>query len=660
MMTIYCVCRNFFLVVSLYCLPLALSAQIATRYYETGRKAMLENDYHAAAFYFQKAIQESPEQAEYWHAYAEANRLFNHYAEAAKAYTKINQLKATANYPLSGFYLGQMLRAQGKYEEAIKRYEAFRKKYPRRDQYTVKADQDIVSCKWALENPSNATEKTAIHLSDSINTPFNELNPIPLPGDTLLFSSLQNIGSAEKPAFLSRLYRTAHKLIPFPRNGEVHIGNGAFNSDFTAFYFTECSTSNEGKYSCTIWESRFDGQIFSTPQPLSSSVNLPGYTNTQPGPGKDRQGNNVLYFCSDRPGGKGGLDIWRSRILPDGSYQAAENLGPVVNTAWDEITPYYDIQQKKLYFSSQGHTGYGELDIFFTREGLNVWDIPINAGYPVNSPANDMYFTISPDQKNAYLASNRKGSKFIITENCCNDLYRIPFETDKLKDSSLIAEKHKSAAPSPVASSVTSVPVSTDTTKKTLLGSAPAFPFRVYFHNDEPNPKSEADTTLLTYSSCYSSYREKQPDYEKIWSQDSITETSQNRRAQITKWFAQKVDSGFLQLTQLKVYLNELLQAGKKVDISLGGFCSPLHNNEYNILLGKRRIAAVINELCSESNDVIYSSYRKGNLKFILLSQGEETAEKNVSDDRQNTTYSVYSPQAAAERRVDILRLRIY
>lgn len=659
MMKIYCVSRRFFFGVFLYCLPLALTAQIAPRYFETGRKAMEENDYHAAAFYFQKAIQESPEQVDYWHAYAEANRFFNHYAEAAKAYTKIIQLKATANFPLSGFYLGQMLRAQGKYEEAIKRYENFRKKYPRRDQYALKAEQDIASCKWAIEHPSKATDKLAARLSDSINTPFNELNPIPLPGDTLFFSSLQNIGSAEKPAFLSRLYRTAQQLLPFPKSGEVHIGNGAFNSDFTTFYFTECSTDNEGKYTCTIWESRFDGQNFSTPQPLSSSVNLPGYTNTQPGPGKDRQGSNVLYFCSDRPGGKGGLDIWRSRILPDGSYQAAENLGAVINTAWDEITPFYDVQQKKLYFSSQGHTGYGELDIFFTREGLNVWDIPVNVGYPANSPANDMYFTISPDQQNAYLASNRKGSKFIITENCCNDLYRIPLETEIRKDTSLIAEKPKTPEPSPVAPSVPAAPVSTDNFQKEL-NLSPAFPFRVYFHNDEPNPNSVNDTTILSYSACYASYKNKQPDYETSWSRNSIPDSANQRRNQIRQWFDQKVDSGFLKINQLKRYLVQQLQSGKKVDVSLGGFCSPLHNNKYNILLGKRRIATVINELCSESDGIIYSSYQKGTLKFIILSQGEESADRSVSDDRQNTQYSVYAPQAAAERRVDILRLRIY
>ena len=632
--------------------------QIAPRYFETGNKAMQNSDYHSAAFYYQKAIQESPEQIEYWYSFAEANRMFNHYAEAARGYIKVIQLKGTSQFPLAGFYAGRMNRALGKYEDAIKRYEAFRKKYPRKDLFLSWADNEINACKWALAHPKSQTDLKAFPLSDSINTPFNELNPIPFYGDTLFFSSLQNMGTIDEPAFLSRIYKRTGELVPIPKVSENHIGNGAFTSDFIRFYFTECKVNSDGKYACSIWESEYVNNTFANIRLVSESINMNGYSNTQPYPGRDRMGNEVLYFVSDRPGGKGGMDIWRSRRLAGGSFDTPENLGAVINTSQDEISPFYHHQEKKLYFSSQGHTGYGELDVFYSQEGLNVWDIPTNAGIPTNSPANDMYYVVNNQGTSAYFASNRSGSKFIVSENCCNDLYTIPLKVFVSADTSLMARTkmmpEKDTAVSQEIANIIAPNLGTE------IPSAPRFmPFCVYFHNDEPDPRSNTDTTETTYTNCYKNYVNRSAEYEQQWSEGSAVGEREIRKKEIQNWFSNKVDSGYLKLLATRENILLAIQSGKDVQITLGGFCSPLHSREYNKTLGRRRVAAVLNDLWHEASGELYNAYMRSRIKIKIVSLGEEKSSAGVSDSINDQRSSVFSPEASAERRVEILELNI-
>jgi outer membrane protein OmpA-like peptidoglycan-associated protein len=116
-----------------------------------------------------------------------------------------------------------------------------------------------------------------------------------------------------------------------------------------------------------------------------------------------------LYFSSDRPisAGKTDLDIYVSKKGRNGEWGAAKNLGPTINTPYDEDGPFIDYDGKTLYFSSKGHKGMGGYDIYKTTydEVNDSWSEPINLGYPMNSPDNDVYFVSTRDGQRGYYAS---------------------------------------------------------------------------------------------------------------------------------------------------------------------------------------------------------------------------------------------------------------
>jgi hypothetical protein len=119
---------------------------------------------------------------------------------------------------------------------------------------------------------------------------------------------------------------------------------------------------------------------------------------------------NTLYFVSDRPGGYGGRDIYRCVRLGNGQWSKALNLGPTINTENDEDSPFIHPDQRTLFFSSTGHKSMGGFDIFFTSliDSTN-WAEPINIGYPINTPDDDIFYNTSPDGKRAYFSSVRPG-----------------------------------------------------------------------------------------------------------------------------------------------------------------------------------------------------------------------------------------------------------
>jgi outer membrane protein OmpA-like peptidoglycan-associated protein len=117
-----------------------------------------------------------------------------------------------------------------------------------------------------------------------------------------------------------------------------------------------------------------------------------------------------FYFASERPGGFGGRDIYRIVKLPNGEWSKAQNLGPTINTPYDEDAPFIDVNNKTLYYASNGPRSMGGFDIFLTiRDENNIWSDPVNLGYPINSTGDDIYYTTTIDGLKGYLTSFRKG-----------------------------------------------------------------------------------------------------------------------------------------------------------------------------------------------------------------------------------------------------------
>lgn len=140
-------------------------------------------------------------------------------------------------------------------------------------------------------------------------------------------------------------------------------------------------------------------------------------------------GGEEIYFTSDRPGGFGGLDIYRIRRLPNGEWSLPLNLGPNVNTAKDEDAPFVHSDGVTLFFSSKGHNTMGGYDIFkavLTDPDMNGWSTPENMGYPLNTVNDDIYFSLSEDGETGFFSSERVGGLGM------QDIYRVEFPGTQL------------------------------------------------------------------------------------------------------------------------------------------------------------------------------------------------------------------------------------
>jgi OmpA-OmpF porin, OOP family len=161
------------------------------------------------------------------------------------------------------------------------------------------------------------------------------------------------------------------------------------------------------------------------PVKLAKPINHPLYSSTMPAVATDqKKGTDVLFFASDRKGGKGKMDIWYAVYDKKlGKFAAPKNAGSKINTIQDEIAPYFDHESQTLYFSSEGQGGLGGLDIFRATGNGRKFSMIENVGEPYNSGADDIYFSIAKNRQEGFFVSNRKGGNALKNSTCCDDIY---------------------------------------------------------------------------------------------------------------------------------------------------------------------------------------------------------------------------------------------
>lgn len=192
-----------------------------------------------------------------------------------------------------------------------------------------------------------------------------------------------------------------------PPNSSQQEGAQMLSADGHYLFFMRCGNRSENgwdKGGCDLYFSYSVAEGWSQPVPFGATINTPAFEG-MPSLSSD---NRELYFVSDREGGMGGKDIWVSRF-EDGLWQIPQNLGPEINTPFDETAPFIASDNETLYFTSDGHPGMGGNDIFYSRKVNGKWKRPENMGYPFNTAFDEVSACISPDGKKAYLASDREG-----------------------------------------------------------------------------------------------------------------------------------------------------------------------------------------------------------------------------------------------------------
>ena len=416
-------------------------------------KFFKEGYFYDASHYYESVLEDQPDNVDVTYKLAESYFLSRDYKQANQSY-KIVKEKNVQLYPLSQYMYAITLKMTGNFEEAKKEFELFGKSYRAFDApiYKKKVKNEIAGCDFAVKAMENPLNIMVVHAGKEINAAYTEAAPMPYGEDLLLYASLRSdtvIASENLKGKVGKfkLYQSTKEnrrwsqgeplpdIINVPKKD---VANGAFSPDCACpdgskFFFTQCEPNDVGKMVCEIYSSDYNDGVWSNVKKLNDQINMPGFTSTHPAVGEDKKrGSYILYFASDRPDGVGGMDLWYSEITKKGEYKAPKNLGKKVNTIGDELTPFFNIGSNMLSFSSDGHPSIGGYDIFYTSGKMRKWTNPENAGFPINSVADDMYFVSDPDEEGGYFVSNRKGSIALKSETCCDDIFRYSWDRDMI------------------------------------------------------------------------------------------------------------------------------------------------------------------------------------------------------------------------------------
>jgi hypothetical protein len=444
-------------------LALASSANGQSLYkvLEVGDEAFESRDYYTAFRCYEAVLKEKERYYQKDRSkrylmlqYGLAAQRFNYFERADSVYQDIIQQSEAANlqdsvYARATYHLAQtqLVRAENE-EDYLTAQATFRKvedglipiihgNADFRKQYEMGVQAGLENCAFALQQGEWVSRDTLYRIADDqVNSRFSDYAPI-WEDSTLYFSSLRYIRkdwrqSTTYSKNLAAEYGDTIKVNELPANQlfnklNRYTNHRAISADEQWMVFTSCDI-RDGDIMCALYKraQRSDG---SWGEPvLLSTVNgaEETFTTTQPAFMKDCDGNEWLYFASDREGGKGGLDIWRCQFNGQtGQTGKPENIGAPVNTPWEEATPFYHALTGQLFFSSDRPGGYGQHDLFRSKWENGQWQNPLNVGAPLNSGYNDMYYFSTDDGSKVLFSSDRPRSmRFLDSLNaCCQDIY---------------------------------------------------------------------------------------------------------------------------------------------------------------------------------------------------------------------------------------------
>lgn len=398
-------------------------------------------DIYSAIDYYEELHKRKPQNTEITFKLAQLYYKSRNYPMAKEYFSQVYDADKET-FPEALFYRGLMKKMTSDYKGAKEDFQAFEKLIKGTKltiEYKKKIKNEINGCDLADKLKEKPLDVFILHLDTSINKAHVEASPFPLSGNTILYSSLKadqlfyvDADSTHIPT--RQIYLAKKKgekwasegLLEGPFNEKnENILNPALSPNGNKLFFNKCKQNWKNKMICSIYMSEKIDNQWSTPVLLDNNINNPQYTSTQPTVGIDsKTQNEVLYFVSDRDGGKGGLDLWYSIYdYKKNKFKTPKNVGNKINTWGDEMTPYYDIESHTLFFSSNGWPSIGGLDIFKSQGELTTFSTPENIGFPINSSVDDIYYVTSKNREGGFFVSNRKGTVALLNETCCDDIF---------------------------------------------------------------------------------------------------------------------------------------------------------------------------------------------------------------------------------------------
>lgn len=395
----------------------------AGKTYDEGTGYFRKGNYTLAGQSMREVLKQEPEYPDAWYVLGLVNfkKADPNYREAEKAFLKLIELCPSYDV-YAYYYLGEICYGSERYDSTVRYLTVFLSDVDKikNDADYARASDLLKYSKFYLEmirNPVPFEPKVV----SGISTAEDEYLPILSPDNQLALFTREKMIPPEKNTILQAprkkekfMFSTAHEDGSFPEGEEMpepfnmndNEGGATLTLDNNTLYYTVCKYNKSNTYyNCDLFFSENVNGEWTPIRSVSDKINLPNAWESQPSISPD---GKTLYFVSDRDGGYGGYDLYQSTRNEHFQWGPPVNLGPVINTAGNEKSPFIHSDGKTLYFSSDGQMGLGGYDIFITHKSDDgTWSKPMNLGYPINSVEDEVSFFVSMDGAHGYFASNK-------------------------------------------------------------------------------------------------------------------------------------------------------------------------------------------------------------------------------------------------------------
>lgn len=382
-------------------LPAQNPSPKARELYAQSIKLFGERKASEAIPFMEQAIKQDPT---FTDAYIKLGQLYEftkRFEPAVDAYR--NAIRLQPDSPASGAAyqsLSTTLLRLGRYGEALPYLEKFQAMFSPQSLQGKRIGRLIETARFGQEAMQHPKALDPKPLSSVLQTTPSQYFPV-LTADeqTLVFTALKPEGDED---LMTATFNGETWSPPTSLSSDINTpeneGTASLSADGRLLVFTACQ-GRKGYGSCDLYVSRKTGSAWSSPENLGETINT-RYYESQPSLSAD---GRRLYFVSDRPGGKGRRDIWRSDLGTDGHWAEPINLGEPVNTALNEASPFIHANGQSLFFASDGHIGMGGYDLFVADSTLGSgWSTPTNLGYPVNTSEDQASLFVSANGTRAY------------------------------------------------------------------------------------------------------------------------------------------------------------------------------------------------------------------------------------------------------------------
>lgn len=320
------------------------------------------------------------------------------------------------------YYVGKGYQYGMDFDNALKYYNQYKEKLLKEKNYRGQdvvplreVERNIYECENGKEFTANPANFSIVNIGKAVNSELMDYAPVlNADEDVLIFTSRRRDGNVNEDVADDN-FSFEDIFIAKKENGQWKKAENIGDQINTLYHDSNLSLNMDGSQ-LYIYKSENGGDIYvsnlnedgtySEPKPLSENINSSFSENSI----SESPDGQTLFFSSDRPGGFGGLDIYYCTKDKSGKWSRAKNVGDVINTEFDDDSPFIHYDGKTLYLSTKGRKGMGGYDIFKSEYDsvAQEWSEPVNLGYPINTPDNDVFFVSTKDGKRGYYASVRE------------------------------------------------------------------------------------------------------------------------------------------------------------------------------------------------------------------------------------------------------------